>query len=803
MALKRDSKKSTPVQEKKRTSALKSAALGSVGILGVGIGFVGIKVPFAESLAREHWRAGLVALLLLVLMIPGFIGLFLYLVDANRFKGEIVQFVKEQTQRDLVLQGDLKLTFFPKLGLESGKMSLSQRTSAREFASVNNARFSIAWLPLLHKQLVFDHVEIDGARANLTRFKDGTTNYDDLLIRDETLSPVTFDIDGVRITNSSINWQDEVKWQRVALQDMQIETGRLADRVPGNLKASFHLNSERARSDSSIELKSSLFYDRKAGRYEFADIEGTLGGTAGGFSNLDLKFKGGLNIHPAQELMLAENFVVSGTANYGQRSIEAKLGVPKLQFAKGILSGSQITLDATLSQFDEKWTTAVQVPAFEFANKIFNAAELSADFDFKGDGRTLQGKLSSPASVDFETTPKLLLSAIALNFSAKHPMLSGELSATATGSMQADIDERNANLGFKAKMDDSKITGTLALQDFSHPAYTFDLNINRLDLDRYLSADWIKRYQNDATLFDLGGIKDMNLRGTLHAGEIKTAKFEASKLAADIKIEQSALTIAPLTATLYGGTLTGSISASAQGTPQIALKQNLKGLQMKALLANTADADKLSGKGDVALDMSAEGGSIGALRKSLNGSVSLALSRGALSGIDWRTALISGKDDLGTKSEARVHETRLSESTDYSELKAVFNIKNGSAHGNSFDMRSPLFRIAGEGDLALDSGRIDYQLAAKVSSTLKRRSAGELAELRGVTVPVRVSGPWATPAIALDFAAASGDIVTKRIAAKAAAEQAAAKAAAKATVVPPVAKSIAPTKKRPAKSTRK
>ena len=123
----------------------------------------------------------------------------------------------------------------------------------------------------------------------------------------------------------------------------------------------------------------------------------------------------------------------------------------------------------------------------------------SADFDFKGDGRTLQGKLSSPISVDFDTTPKLLLSAISMDVSAKHPMLSGELSAKVTGSMKADLAERNANLDFKAKIDDSKITGTMAVKDFSHPAYTFDLNINRLPLDRYIAADWIKRYQDDAT----------------------------------------------------------------------------------------------------------------------------------------------------------------------------------------------------------------------------------------------------------------------------------------------------------------
>ena len=774
-------------------NAIKNSALGLFGIIGVAVSIFGIKLPFAELFAKEHWRAGLAALLLIILLIPAVIGLFLYWVDANQFKDEIVQFVKVQTQRDLVLQGDLKVTFFPKLGLDSGKMSLSQRNSAKEFASINNARFYIAWLPLLKKKLVLERVEFDGVHANVSRFKDGTTNFDDLLIRNETLSPVTFDIDSLRITNSSVNLQDEIKWQRVALQDVQIETGRLADMVPSHLTASFHVDSEKIHSDSTIELKSRLLYDRTAGRYEFADLEGKLEGTAAGFSNLDLSFKGSLDSHPAQELLLAENLLVSGTGNYGQRNIEVKLGIPKLQFAKGIVSGNLLTLDATSSQFDEKWTTTVRMPAFEIAKNVFNAAELNADFDFKAEGRSLQGKLSSPVSVDFETSPKFLFSAIALNFSASHPVLSGELSATATGSMRADMAERNANLGFKAKIDDSKITGTVALKDFSHPAYSFNLNINRLPLERYIAADWIKRYQNNATRLDFGGIKDVSLRGSLHVGEIKMGKLEATKLAADIKIEQSVLTIAPLTARFYGGSLTGRIGVAVQGTPQITLKQNLRGFQMNALLADTAGVSRLAGKSDVAMDISAEGSSIGALRKTLSGNVSFALARGSLAGINIRKALLDGKDDLGTRNKARVHEARFSERTDFSGLKAVFNILEGSSRSNSFDMRSPLFRISGEGDLAIDSGNFNYRLAATVASTLKQRSAGELAELRGVTVPLLVSGSWATPSIALDFAAASGGIVPKRIAANAAeAEQAAV-----------VAKHAVPAKKRTTKAIKK
>jgi AsmA protein len=775
-------------------NAIKNALLGLYGVIGLFVALIGIRLPFAESLAKQHYRYAIGGVLVILLILSIVIGVFILSFNANNFKTEIVQYVKQHTQRDLVLQGDIKVKYFPKLGLDTGKMTLSQRNSAREFASVDNARLYIAWLPLLHMQFVFDHVEIDGARISLTRFKDGTANYDDLLIRDASLAPVKFDIDNMRITNSSLNWHDEMKWQRIALQNLQVETGSLVDTVPSNLKASFHLNSEMAHSDSNIEFKSRMFYDRKEGRYEFADIEGTLQGTAAGFSNLDLKFNGDLDDHPAQDLLSVENIVVSAKGNFGQRSIETGLGIPKLQYAKSILSGSELALDTTLSQFDEKWITAVQMPAFELANKVFNAKQFSADFDFKSNGGTLQGKLSSPISVDFDTTRKLLLNAISMDISARHPMLAGELSAKVTGRLQADLAERNAKLDLNAKIDDSKITGKMALTDFSHPAYMFDLSINSLPLDRYISDEWIKRYQNDATRIDLSGFKVTNLRGSLHAGEFKMAGLEGSKLSAKFKIEQSSLTIDPLAARLYGGNLAGSISVAAQSTPHITVRQKLRGFQADALLAGTADTGKFTGKGDLVMDISAEGSSIGALRKTLNGSISLALTRGSLAGIDLRTALIDGKDDLGTRSRAHVHEYRFSESTGFSELKAVFNIRDGNSRGNSFNMRSPLLRISGEGDFSPDSGNIDYKLAATVAAALKRRSAGDLAELKGVTVPIRATGPYTAPSIALDFAAASGDVVTKKIAARSAAE--------KAATAPSTPKRSATTKKHVPKATK-
>ena len=764
--------------------AIKYALLGLIGVIGMLVSMFGpVKVPFAEGLAKTYYRYALGGVLVILLLITIVFGLFLFTFDANNFKSEIIQFVKDRTQRELVLQGDIKVTFFPKLGLDSGKLSLSQRNSAKEFASVNNARLYIAWLPLFKRQLVFNRVEIDGIHANVVRLKDGSTNLDDLLISDEHLAPMTFNIDIVRITNSSINWQDDLESQRLSLHDLQIETGRLADTAPSNLTATFQLDSERAHFNSTVQLKSRLFFDRKAGRYEFADIEGKLQGDAGQISNLALDFKASLDTYPAQGSFTLEDLVVNATGKYSQRDLVAKLVAPSLKAISSAYSGSQLTLDASLTQSKEISTVSLQLPSFEAAKRVFNAAELRADFDYMGDARELHGKLTTPLSINFEAAPVFQLGAFALSLTGNHPILSEELNANIKGNAQLDYAEQAAKIIFNAKIGDSHITGTVSLKDFDRPAYAVDISNNHLDLNRYLAGEWIRHLQDDATTFNTAGLRDVILQGSLRSGEIKIDKLKVGKLAANLKIEKSNITLSPLSAHLYGGALTGNISVTANEAPTITVKQSLKGMQMGALLAGTPNADKLAGKGSLDLDMSAQGGSIGALRRSLSGNVSLVLAQGTLAGINLRSALIEGKSDLGTKNAERVHPANFAEKTQFSELKANFNFRDGKASGTGFEMKSPLIRTAGEGEIEIDSGNFDYRLNATISSAINRRTAGELIDFKGVTVPIRVSGPYAAPNIAFDFAAASGGNVARLVAANAA-KEAAAKTAAETASAP-------------------
>jgi AsmA protein len=119
----------------------------------------------------------------LTILLP---GLALYIAatfDPNAYKPRIIQLVKEKNQRDLRLDGDIKLTLFPRLGVEISSLSLSEYQSDKEFASAENILVSLAFLPLLRKKLELDEIAITGLKANQIRFTDGHMNSDDLLVK--------------------------------------------------------------------------------------------------------------------------------------------------------------------------------------------------------------------------------------------------------------------------------------------------------------------------------------------------------------------------------------------------------------------------------------------------------------------------------------------------------------------------------------------------------------------------------------------------------------------------------------------
>jgi AsmA protein len=219
-----------------------------------------------------------------------------------------------------------------------------------------------------------------------------------------------------------------------------------------------------------------------------------------------------------------------------------------------------------------------------------------------------------------------------------------------------------------------------------------------------------------------------------------------------VKAANGKVDVAPLSAALYRGTASGALSLNAEGN-RIALKQTLADIDIHPLLKDAADKDLLEGRGNVSLDLVTAGGTVGALKKALDGSASLKLRDGAIRGINLAKSLREAKAALGGGAAAQ--KANATEKTDFSEMSASFRIKDGIARNDDLTASSPFLRLAGAGTIDLPKSSLDYLAKVTLAATSKGQDGKSAAELRGVTVPVRLYGPFAS----LDYKIEFGDLV--------------------------------------------
>lgn len=751
------SKKATPAPPPAQAGSLKLAFLGWYGVIGVTLGYVTpVKLPFAEGYAKDHWRHALGSLVLMLILIGGIVSLAFHLLDANDFKSQIVDYVKTHKQRDLALEGDIHITWFPQLGLETGKLSLSERNGSRKFASVENARLYVAWWPLFTKKVQVERVVLDGVHANLQRHPDGSTNFDDLLEPADWMGDLQFAVEKVRVLDSSFNVHDEASGRAFFVHELNLETGRLADATAGQVQTSMRLQSVQPQLDLQLRLHTQLLYDHATHRYELAQMAGHAQGEAVGISELVLDWRGKLTAWPGARKLVLEPFSATARGRLAQDQIEGKLAAARVQLAQGLWQASALNLDGRVAREQSVLAATLQAPALEAGAKTWKSADVLGSLELKHAGGVLQGRGNSPLLYDAEKR-QLQLDALNTSWTASHPLLAARLQATAGGKLQAALATQEVTLDVKAGVDDSQLSGRVQLQDFKAPAWTFDLTATALDLDRYLVGDWTRRLHEATQAQDFQRLQTLNLRGKLRGESLRAARLQTGAFSAELRAASGTLSVEPLAAQLYGGNLQGGLTLNAGETPQLSVRQKLTGVQVDALLADlTGGEAHLSGKGNLVFDLSAQGNSLAALRQSLTGTASLALTRGTLAGVQLGEALLAGKDQLGIAGAERRDSVRLTESTDYNELKASFTLEQGRARSEDLLLKSATCASKGELDLALDNGQLDGWLDTTVAPGLKRAGAGELAELAGINIPMRVNGPWATATLSYNLGEASG-----------------------------------------------
>lgn len=116
----------------------------------------------------------------LVLLAAVGLGIFLATFNPNSYKGQISAAAEKATGRQLRFDGDIEMTFFPTLGLKTGRLTLldPEDFGPEPFLTVKSASLALAVEPLLNDILEVEDVTLNGARLKLVTTSTGRNNWE-------------------------------------------------------------------------------------------------------------------------------------------------------------------------------------------------------------------------------------------------------------------------------------------------------------------------------------------------------------------------------------------------------------------------------------------------------------------------------------------------------------------------------------------------------------------------------------------------------------------------------------------------
>jgi len=685
-----------------------------------------------------------------VLLVVGAIAVAM-LFDANALKGEIERTVQAKTGRSLKLEGDLAVAFWPSIGASIGRASLSERDGKTTFVGLESAHVSVAVMPLLSKQIVVSGVRLDGLKASVTRDKAGRFNFDDLLgtpapAKDKPAAQkaptepgaVRFDIGGVRVERSSISYRDAGSGQAVDVSDLNLRTGRIADDSPGTFELSAQVKSGAPAADARIALSGGYRFNLAKKSFALSGLDAKVEGAAAGISGLLLTLKGDVAADPAAQTYAVSGFALNAKGSRAKDAFEAKVTAPKLAIAPDRASGESVDGQFTLKSPQRSANGTLKLSGVEGSAKALKIGRIAAQLDL--------------------TDPSL-------------PMKS--VSVPLNGTLQANLEKETLQADLTSRFDETNLKAKLGLAKFSPPFYTFDVDADRLNLDRYLGKPAAGGGGKGASgtggggaggtdpKVDLSGLKGISAKGRVRVGALQVENAKLADVMAQISLENGRLEVSPHSAKLYEGAVSGALSADANGN-RVTLKETLSNVSVGPLLRDVARKDAMEGRGNVALDVRTAGGTVGAMKKALAGTARVHLRDGAIKGIDLAETLRKAKAVLGSKG-ARQQLAEGGKKTDFSELSGSFNIQNGVAHNNDLQGKAPLFRLAGAGDIDIGNSQINYLAKPTIVATAKGQGGEGLTELNGVTVPVRLVGPFDAMKYEVDYGAVATALAKSKI----------------------------------------
>ena len=742
---------------------------------------------------RLSWRRIVYAVSALLLLLLGVATWLVLSFDSARFKSVAIEWMQAHHARELAFDGPVTLQLWPQPAVTVQGVRLSEAGQpGQRFAAIEAAALTLRLEPLLaRREIEIDRVSAKGVKLNFRRDAEGRRNIDDLLAREAASGtpgqdrPVLFE--SLELAEAEVRVADALGGAEGLIRVQQLSLGRFG---PG-LRSPLHLQAQAELKQPAVNA--ALVLD--------ADIELLPAPAPGGppIVSLDkpsLALRGqGFHIEGLEaQLQAASIRLDHGVASSAKGSHVDLAGV-QLQFSgtrlgwqvdTGQLGLARLRLDMQsrtleLEQLSlqlhgrrQATTLDAQVawPTLKVVGESLRGGPMDGRLVLGGDQRLLL-KLSSqspggaferitvPAlqvDVDGQVGPSTVLgkaqATLVLEpkpFAAALDGLSLALrfSDPALPPMQlalqgrAQLSARAGEAVVKGTINDQRVEGRVQAT-LGRPRLSIDVDASfgTLDLNRFLAPEERGAAPAPAAAaapVDLQALQWADARLRLKVARLVRPPVRVDALDVVAAVDNGMLDLQRLAGRAWGGRFEASGSADA-GSGQLGLRLRADEVDLRALLTDTLGYDGLSGRGLIDADLRSRGATVGALRAALSGRVALALRPAALRGIDlaqtlagWRMASQASSDTLIADAGRQ---------TEFSQLDASFDVRDGVARSTDLDGRSEFLRVTGEGSIDLAQRRVDYSLRARVVNTASGRAGPEMVFLNGVTVPVELNGPF-------------------------------------------------------------
>ena len=655
------------------------------------------------------------------------VGVLLLVFDPNDYKGRVQDAVRAQTGRELSLPGKISLSVFPDIALQFGPAMLGNAAGfgSEPMLRVERVRLGVKLRPLFARRVEISSVEVIRPDIRLQVDRSGRDNWSDINQHMQKSAetpagtestPLTVQIAGVKIQDGSLRYADARDGSVTSLGKLDVTTGALDGGRPVKLELGFNYAQSQTKQPAAqalsadVRVRSTLLAELDTQRFHLDSPQIDVTARGGGF--------------PAAGLKMA------------------------LRSAALDLDLKQQTLDWPALQAD---IGGAMLNASLKARSVVDAPQFSG---------TLALSELSPRDwmPKFGITPPVTADAAVLKRFSLRSEFSGSTKSISLGKLDA-------------KLDDSSLTGSAAITDLDSMAMQFDLQVDRINADRYLAPAPPKpagarppaaaRTQSVPVEMPVDLLRALNMRGSLRVTQAVFAGVQFSGMRATVDAARGKVHFAPLEAGLYGGQYKGDINIDASGVPRVSFNDQVSNVDFAPLAKDWLDTTKLSGRGNFALKATASGKDSDALLRTLAGNLVLKVDNGAIEGIDVlyeirRARALLKKQDIPARSgPAR---------TAFSQLSGTANIVNGVFTTNDLVGATQVMRVNGKGSADLPAGQVDMRLDASILKAAEGRDlAPDLADAAGLVIPVRVTGALSDPSIRPDVSAVAKAVLQQKV----------------------------------------